>query len=55
MEVKLTGSGMVTENGIPMLIINVSDPVTRYRLFCGEMVGKAFITKNNRLFKNLSY
>jgi glutamate 5-kinase len=45
MEAKLTAAKMVTENGIPMFIMNGSDPEILYRLLDGERVGTYFIAK----------
>ena len=45
MEAKLTAAKMVTENGIPMFIINGSDPEILYRLLDGEKVGTYFTAK----------
>lgn len=46
MEAKLTAAKMVTENGIPMFIMNGSDPEILYRLFDGEEVGTYFVASN---------
>ena len=45
MEAKLTAAKMVTSNGIPMFIMNGSDPEILYRLFDGEHVGTYFAAK----------
>ena len=45
MEAKLTAAKMVTENGIPMFIMNGSDPEILYRLLDGEHVGTYFTAK----------
>ena len=45
MEAKLTAAKMVTENGIPMFIMNGSDPEILYRLLDGECVGTYFTAK----------
>ena len=42
MEAKLTAAKMVTSNGIPMFIMNGSDPEILYRLLDGERVGTYF-------------
>ena len=46
MEAKLTAAKMVTENGIPMFIINGSEPEILYRLLDGEQVGTYFVAKS---------
>ncbi len=43
MEAKLTAAKMVTENGIPMFIMNGSDPEILYKLLDGEQVGTYFV------------
>ncbi len=45
MEAKLTAAKMVTSNGIPMFIMNGSDPEILYRLLDGESVGTCFVAK----------
>lgn len=45
MEAKLTAARMVTKNGIPMFIMNGSDPEILYRLFDGEKVGTYFVAQ----------
>lgn len=45
MEAKLTAARMVTSNGIPMFIMNGSDPEILYRLLDGEHVGTYFAAK----------
>ena len=45
MEAKLTAAKMVTENGIPMFIMNGSDPEILYRLLDGEHVGTYFVAR----------
>ena len=45
MEAKLTAAEMVTENGIPMFIMNGSDPEILYELLDGKHVGTYFIAK----------
>ncbi len=45
MEAKLTAAKMVTSNGIPMFIMNGSDPEILYRLLDGEGVGTCFVAK----------
>ena len=45
MEAKLTAAKMVTANGIPMFIMNGSDPEILYRLLDGEHVGTYFAAK----------
>ena len=45
MEAKLTAAKMVTSNGIPMFIMNGSDPEILYRLLDGEHVGTYFAAK----------
>ena len=45
MEAKLTAAKMVTENGIPMFIMNGADPEILYRLLDGEHVGTYFTAK----------
>lgn len=42
MEAKLTAAKMVTENGIPMFIMNGSDPEILYELLDGKHVGTYF-------------
>ena len=42
MEAKLTAAKMVTENGIPMFIMNGSDPEILYDLLDGKHVGTYF-------------
>ena len=46
MEAKLTAAKMVTENGIPMFIMNGSEPEILYRLLDGEQVGTYFVAKS---------
>lgn len=43
MEAKLTAAKMVTANGIPMFIMNGSDPEILYKLLDGEHVGTYFV------------
>lgn len=43
MEAKLTAAKMVTENGIPMFIMNGSDPEILYKLLDGKQVGTYFV------------
>ena len=45
MEAKLTAAKMVTENGIPMFIMNGSDPEILYKLLDGKQVGTYFTAK----------
>ena len=45
MEAKLTAAKMVTENKIPMFIMNGADPEILYRLIDGEHVGTYFTAK----------
>ena len=45
MEAKLTAAKMVTENGIPMFIMNGSDPEILYELLDGKHVGTYFTAK----------
>ena len=45
MEAKLTAAKMVTSNGIPMFIMNGSDPEILYRLLDGEKVGTYFAAR----------
>ena len=45
MEAKLTAAKMVTENGIPMFIMNGSDPEILYQLLDGKHVGTYFTAK----------
>lgn len=45
MEAKLTAARMVTDNAIPMFIMNGSDPKILYRLLDGEKVGTYFTAK----------
>ena len=45
MEAKLTAAKMVTENGIPMFIMNGKAPEILYRLLDGEHVGTYFTAK----------
>ncbi len=45
MEAKLTAAKMVTENGIPMFIMNGSDPEILYQLLDGKQVGTYFVAK----------
>ena len=45
MEAKLTAAKMVTENSIPMFIMNGSDPQILYKLLDGEKVGTYFTAK----------
>ena len=44
MQAKLTAAKMVTENGIPMFIMNGSDPEILYRLLDGQRIGTYFST-----------
>ena len=46
MEAKLTAAKMVTENGIPMFIMNGSEPEILYRLLDGETIGTYFVAKS---------
>lgn len=46
MEAKLTAAKMVTKNGIPMFIMNGSDPEILYRLLDGERVGTYFVAES---------
>ena len=46
MEAKLTAAKMVTENGIPMFIMNGSEPEILYRLLDGENIGTYFVAKS---------
>lgn len=48
MEAKLTAAKMVTDNGIPMFIMNGEDPSILYKLLDGEHVGTYFTAKTNR-------
>ncbi len=48
MEAKLTAAKMVTENGIPMFIMNGRDPEILYKLLDGEHVGTYFTAKKRR-------
>ena len=45
MEAKLTAAKMVTDNGIPMFIMNGSDPAILYDLLDGKHVGTYFTAK----------
>lgn len=45
MEAKLTAAKMVTENGIPMFIMNGKDPAILYELLDGKRVGTYFTAK----------
>ncbi len=45
MEAKLTAAKMVTENGIPMFIMNGRDPAILYELLDGKSVGTYFTAK----------
>jgi glutamate 5-kinase len=45
MEAKLTAAKMVTENGIPMFIMNGHDPDILYDLLDGKHVGTYFVAK----------
>ena len=45
MEAKLTAAKMVTENGIPMFIMNGHDPEILYELLDGKHVGTYFVAK----------
>ena len=45
MEAKLTAAKMVTENGIPMFIMNGRDPAILYELLDGKRVGTYFTAK----------
>lgn len=47
MEAKLTAAKMVTSNGIPMYIMNGSDPEILYRLLDGEHVGTYFVASRS--------
>ena len=47
MEAKLTAAKMVTSNGIPMYIMNGSDPEILYRLLDGEPVGTYFVASRS--------
>jgi glutamate 5-kinase len=48
MAAKLTAARMVTENGIPMFIMNGSDPEILYRLLDGEEIGTLFVAKSRK-------
>ncbi len=48
MQAKLTAAKMVTENAIPMFIMNGEDPEILYRLLDGEHVGTYFTARNVR-------
>jgi glutamate 5-kinase len=52
MEAKLTAAKMVTENGIPMFIMNGKAPEILYRLLDGEHVGTYFTAKANKEGRN---
>ena len=52
MEAKLTAAKMVTENGIPMFIMNGKDPEILYKLLDGDHVGTYF-TARKKEGKNL--
>ncbi len=45
MEAKLTAAKMVTDNGIPMFIMNGADPAILYELLDGKSVGTYFTAK----------
>ena len=45
MEAKLTAAKMVTQNGIPMFIMNGEDPSVLYELLDGGHVGTYFVAK----------
>ncbi|MBQ8409780.1 MAG: glutamate 5-kinase [Clostridia bacterium] len=45
MEAKLTAAKMVTDNGIPMFIMNGHDPEILYELLDGKHVGTYFVAK----------
>ena len=47
MEAKLTAAKMVTDNGIPMFIMNGSDPEILYALLDGKRVGTYFTASSN--------
>ncbi len=47
MEAKLTAAKMVTDNGIPMFIMNGSDPEILYALLDGKHVGTYFTASSN--------
>lgn len=49
MEAKLTAAKMVTENGIPMFIMNGEDPSILYELLDGGHVGTYFVAKTRRI------
>ena len=46
MEAKLTAAKMVTDNGIPMFIMNGADPEILYELLDGKHVGTYFTAKS---------
>ena len=46
MEAKLTAAKMVTDNGIPMFIMNGSDPEDIYKLIDGRQIGTLFRAKS---------
>lgn len=48
MEAKLTAAKMVTDNGIPMFIMNGENPEILYKLLDGEHVGTYFTGKKRR-------
>ena len=45
MEAKLTAAKMVTDNGIPMFIMNGQNPETLYDLLDGKQIGTYFVAK----------
>ncbi len=48
MEAKLTAAAMVTQNGIPMFIMNGRDPEILYDLLDGKHTGTYFTAKNTK-------
>lgn len=48
MEAKLTAAKMVTDNGIPMFIMNGADPEILYQLLDGKRVGTYFTAKTKK-------